>query len=279
MIRFAHVRNLSYGAVAIAACALVALGGDLNPPTGPVSPTHKTLTEVEPRMAINAVNTPGDASATFKITQPGSYYLAGNLAGEPGKVGIVIASDDVAIDLMGFTMQGASASTTGIVTSGVRNNLTVRNGIVTGFTNGGVDLITGGTGVNFLVEGVHARNNGTGTGLRCGAAGIIRFCSADANSVGIQTGVNAVVDSCSATNNSSSGIVTSSGTSVTRCVSSYNQDTGISVGQGSSVSECSATFNQGDGFVLSIGSSMRASTAYQNNGRGVHALSGVNVSG
>ncbi|MCH8150310.1 MAG: hypothetical protein IH987_20420, partial [Planctomycetes bacterium] len=37
--------------------------GNLNPPSGPVTPTMKTLTEVEPRIAINATNTPGDASS------------------------------------------------------------------------------------------------------------------------------------------------------------------------------------------------------------------------
>ena len=46
--------------------------GDLNPPAGPVTPTMKTLTEVEPRIAINAANTPGDVSSTFKMIEPGS---------------------------------------------------------------------------------------------------------------------------------------------------------------------------------------------------------------
>ncbi len=37
--------------------------GDLNPPSGPVTPTMKTLTEVEPRIAINATNTPGSGNS------------------------------------------------------------------------------------------------------------------------------------------------------------------------------------------------------------------------
>ena len=81
--------------------------GDLNPPAGPVTPTMKTLTEVEPRIAINAVNTPGDAFSTFKITQPGSYYLTGNVTGAAGTSGIRVASGQVTLDLNGFTLEGA----------------------------------------------------------------------------------------------------------------------------------------------------------------------------
>jgi len=55
--------------------------GDLNPPPGPVASTMKTLSEVEPRIAVNSINTPGDADSLFKITQPGSYYLTGNITG------------------------------------------------------------------------------------------------------------------------------------------------------------------------------------------------------
>src|SRR5262245_4805347 len=85
-----------------AAAGLIA--GPLNPPPGPVASTYKTLGEVEPRIAVNAVNTPGDAQAVFKITQPGSYYLTGNIAGVSGKSTIQIASDHVALDLGGFAI-------------------------------------------------------------------------------------------------------------------------------------------------------------------------------
>jgi len=60
-------------------------GGDLNAPAGPVMPTMKTPVEVEPRIAINAVNTPADANATFNIAVNGSYYLTGDVIGEAGK--------------------------------------------------------------------------------------------------------------------------------------------------------------------------------------------------
>src|SRR5690606_25957259 len=55
------------------------VAGPVNPPAGPVAPTHKTLTEVEPRIAVNAANTPGASGAMYVISQPGSYYLTGNI--------------------------------------------------------------------------------------------------------------------------------------------------------------------------------------------------------
>ena len=51
--------------------------GPLAPP-GAAAPTTKTLDQVEPRIAINSTNTPGDADSLYKITQPGSSYLTGN---------------------------------------------------------------------------------------------------------------------------------------------------------------------------------------------------------
>ena len=64
-----------------------ALAGDLNPPAGPVSATMKPLNQIEPRVAINASNTPGDANSTFRIANPGSYYLCADLVGPPASTG------------------------------------------------------------------------------------------------------------------------------------------------------------------------------------------------
>ncbi len=57
--------------------------------------------EVEPRTAINAANTPGDARSVFKITQPGSYYLTANPVDVSGKHGILVTVPGVSIDLAG----------------------------------------------------------------------------------------------------------------------------------------------------------------------------------
>ncbi|MDP1660874.1 MAG: hypothetical protein Q8L55_03070, partial [Phycisphaerales bacterium] len=119
--------------------AAAGFAGPLSPPVGAVSSSMKTLAEVEPRIAINATNTPGDADATpstFKITQPGSYYLTGNITGESGKDGIEIAAAGVTLDLNGFSVTGVPGSLTGISlrTGGTE----VRNGTVRSWGGDGV---------------------------------------------------------------------------------------------------------------------------------------------
>jgi hypothetical protein len=63
-------RALLAGIGGLAAGAFIAgkaNAGPLSPPAGPIAPTPGP----EPRIAINAVNTPGDANSLYKITQPG----------------------------------------------------------------------------------------------------------------------------------------------------------------------------------------------------------------
>src|SRR6059036_2664026 len=76
---------------------------------------------------VNSVNTPGDATAEFVISQPGSYCLPGNVVGVSGKSGIRIDADDVTLDLAGFGMIGASGSLSGIL---INNHfrIAIRNG-------------------------------------------------------------------------------------------------------------------------------------------------------
>ena len=116
--------------------------GSLTPPGAP-APTMKTLDQIEPRVAINATNTPGDADSLFKITQPGSYYLTGNITGVAGKHGIEIAAPangpGVTIDLMGFELTGVPGSLDGIAatTAGARN-IAIVNGAVRAWGGDGV---------------------------------------------------------------------------------------------------------------------------------------------
>jgi parallel beta-helix repeat protein len=91
----------------------------------------KTLSQVEPRTAIT--------NAPYTITQPGSYYLTSNLTSAGH--GVIIRSDRVTLELMGFTLSGdRSSSDYGIWVDGAvnaaRNQIVVRGGSVKGFDIG-----------------------------------------------------------------------------------------------------------------------------------------------
>jgi parallel beta-helix repeat protein len=110
--------------------------GSLNPPAAPGA-TMKTMTEVEPRIAISADNTPGDPNNTYIISQPGSYYLTGNFVSN-FKHGILVKADNVTLDLMGYQIKSSwykaqsSQNTTfhGIKILDRCRNITIRNGTI-----------------------------------------------------------------------------------------------------------------------------------------------------
>lgn len=112
-------------ALALSASAGLLVAGPLNPPGGPVGPTYKTLSEVEPRTAVNAVNTPGDAGNLYIISQPGSYYLTAPIS--TNLVAIRITAANVTLDLNGFTVQNTGGGA-GLRILGPRAS--VRNGVL-----------------------------------------------------------------------------------------------------------------------------------------------------
>lgn len=131
-------RRILLGAAGLAGAAFLgalsshASAGPLSPPAGTVSSTGKTLTEVEPRTAINATNTPPAAGYVFRITQPGSYYLTGNINVPAGQQGILVSAP-ATIDLNGFSITGGNGNTFGIASN---NGGSIRNGVISGFAYG-----------------------------------------------------------------------------------------------------------------------------------------------
>src|SRR5450759_4084138 len=88
----------------------------------------KSLSEVEPRTPIS--------SLPYTISQPGSYYLTGNLGVRGAIDGITVQADDVTIDLNGFELNGNGFGASGItegVSSPPRRNWRVYNGSIVGW--------------------------------------------------------------------------------------------------------------------------------------------------
>ncbi|MEM1424712.1 MAG: hypothetical protein AAGH64_12015, partial [Planctomycetota bacterium] len=118
--------------VAIALIAYAFAQPSLTPPAGPIEESGRFGNRIE----INQTNTPGNADALFVISEPGSYVLTRDAdAGELS--GIYIASDNVTVDLNGFTLTGQpGAGTFGVASllsrtsNAVYRNATVRTGTI-----------------------------------------------------------------------------------------------------------------------------------------------------
>ena len=224
----------------------------------------KTLEQIEPRIPIDATRTPGDGDATFRITAPGSYYLTKNLTGESGKVGILVAADNVTIDLNGFTLAGAGNSR-GIDTpagSSGPENTTVRNGTVTNWGIGArlrdkarvekVSFLRNvGSGLSCgeaaLIVDCVATNNGE-SGIAAGRSSIIRSTVAHANTlIGIAAGTSSAVINCTANLNGAFGIQAQDHSTVQGCAADGNLSTGINGQHRATIIDCTSTNNGGFG--------------------------------
>ena len=281
-----HMNRTAFVCTSIAALALlgaaamVTIAGPLDPPAGPVTSTYKTLTEVEPRIAINATNTPGDADSLFKITQPGSYYLTGNITGVVGKRGIEIAASGVTIDLMGFDLSGIPGmGAFDGVSATVSNltNITVRNGSVRAWGDEGVDLGTFSS-INSAVIDVRASNN-TDNGILTGSFSTITGCTAYQNAGnGISTFSGSTISNCTASQNTANGISALNGSTITGCTAFNNTGNGISTSDACTITGCTAYQNTGNGISTFSGSTISNCTASFNNGNGISAFQGCTIS-
>lgn len=268
-------------AVLLAAATLTATGvlvaGPLTPPGGPVASSYKTLTEVEPRIAINAANTPGDASSVYRISQPGSYYLTGNVTGVSGKVGILVLANNVTIDLNGFTLQGVSGADDAIgVAFNIPSwtNFKVMNGTIRGWTKEGID---GFYANNCIIDRVHVDGSSNGYGIITGVGSTIRDCVVSNSGAGIVTPQGCTVVACSAYRNIGPNFALGPGNTVTGCTAreaTAAGSPGFDVAEGSTIANCSSTNNNGIGFTLGNNCTITGSTALGNTSSGFRMNSG-----
>lgn len=220
-----------------------ALCGPLFPTPGIVVPTPGP----EPRIPVNAQNTPGNVDFTFVIGQPGSYYLQGNIVGEVNKGGILISASGVTLDLNGFALMENPASVAieaaGIIASAGVRAVTVKNGTVSGWSDAGITLSTviGGT---------------------------LESVSGFSNTLGIRVGRGFVVQGCTSTNSSNEGFHSLSDTSFINCSAVDNID-GFHVGANGVIEGCAASNNSSNGIEVGAGTVCVGNTVSQN---GIHGI-------
>ena len=145
-------------------------------PSAPPAPAMLTLTQVEPRTPVDATHTPGNGSDTFIISQPGSYYLTTNIY-VPGLWGIGVATNNVTVDLQGFSIIGPNSGG-GIQVLG--NRVAVKNGMIRNCNSlPGIDASVA-SGCDF--ENLNVISNYAG--IRAGTLAIVRNCIASQSTGG-----------------------------------------------------------------------------------------------
>jgi len=269
-------RALLAGIGGLAAGTFLTAGGAQAGPLDPAEAPASTPGP-EPRIAINAQNTPGSANSVFRITQPGSYYLEADVLGESGKNGITIAASTVTIDLNGFALIGVSGSLFGIATQGTRGQMHVRNGTVRQWGSGGINLFEGGFGRDSRIEDVAAIQN-SGIGIGGADYPVIRRCLSSGNGgSGIQTRFRALITECHVSNNSSVGILFGSGSLVVGCFAVQGNGVGIQGGPNGTMVGCKSASNGSHGYNVGGSCIVRDCAAIGNSGTGIRFVESANT--
>ncbi len=146
----------------------------------------------------------------FKITEPGSYQLKGNLVVTAADTAIAISVGNVTLDLNGFSITGPGPTVGlyGVANSNAVTAVSVRNGTISGFSYG--------------------INLGGPTSPKGGVTGaIVQNMTVYDNGVGISTGPSSLVSGNVATGNTSEGIQTNRYSTITGNTVTSNGSIGI----------------------------------------------------
>jgi hypothetical protein len=244
----------------------------------------KTLDQVEARIPIDVVHTPGDGTSEFIIPAngAGSYYLTGNI--DVGKAnGITVAAAGVTIDLNGFAVRRtANAGGTGIRIETAASDCVLKNGSVRGFEVG----VRARPEDNPVSSGAPAGRlhhlkvtNCSGTGVIIGDGWEIADCGLFENGSGIAAGIGAcTIQHCVVNASTQGNGMTLSGGTVLGCVVTRNKGAGIIMFSGT-ITDCLTESNGGDGIVGDLRSMISHCTSTHNGANGITAGSPGVISG
>jgi hypothetical protein len=167
-------------------------------------------------------------NACTTISVPGSYVLGNNLSAAGDC--IVIAADFVTVDHDGFVITGLKPGSGITAIRGGRGTV-VRNGTITGFTNG----ILLDKAVDVVVERVNAFSN-SNIGIDLGDGAEVRASRAEQNgNNGFSLGQRALVTGSSANENGNAGIMAAVGANIVGNLVGRNKGTGIMAVDGANV--------------------------------------------
>ena len=297
--------NLTRHCICLFSCLLIpALGlraqGPLAPPGAP-EPTMKSLDEIYASIAsvqtavtgaapaiaraetrVDVLTLPGTALAHHQITQPGSYYLGGNLAMSK-TVGIAIVADDVTLDLNGFRISGVSG--TGVELAGGIRQTTIRNGAIDGLYYG-VSYASEIPPEKTWCDQLQVAGSFT-TAIKVGNSARITRCSATSpyGSGGVTAGDGLCAETCVITKcGGNYALLANNGALVKNCVVYSNQvnTTCISLNEGAVVQGCSLVGNGPGLYGIKTGSGSRildCVVARNKLRAGIYAGGGSQVSG
>jgi len=217
-------------------------------PPGSEETRMKTLNEIEPRSVVT--NLP------FAITNSGCYYLTKSLQGKNFADGITISTNEVKLDLNGYSMNGTTGSYSAIKVVGPCENISIRNGVIRRWGNFAVDAASAS---DVVVQEIKVFNCGWG-GIYVGPNSRIDTCSLFGNGFNdpppteppsddaIQAGSFATITECKIRGNRGAGIHTYMHSKIIGCTSvgSKNAD-GIRTEDYCTVRDCVSSQNKSHG--------------------------------